>query len=231
MRAGIAPFVVMTITMSAAAACGSAGDVTAGPGTSGSTTSTAGEVADVAAAPGPPLSDAAAEGVEALDCASGTATGMTTTEEAPAPGDQREPAEVVAHALRANEVAPEAAGAVESLGPRLRERWAVPSDGPASATPRASVPADRGPAGSGPAAPAVGDTPLADVATGLGPDGSVDVAAGVEVGEPEAHADVVVTRDDRAVVTVTVAEHAPGYWALEQFWACSDEATATEVQE
>jgi hypothetical protein len=217
MRAGIAPSVIMLVTLSATAACGSEGDVTAGTGTPGSATTTVGDVADVAAAPGPLLSDAATEGVEALDCTSGTATGMTTTEEAPAPGDQREPAEVVADALRANEVAPEAAGAVESLGPRLRERWAVPSDGPASAAPRASVPA--------------GEAPLADVATGLGPDGSVDVVAAVEVGEPEAHADVVVTRDDRAVVTVTVSEHAPGYWALEQLWACSDEVTATEVQE
>jgi hypothetical protein len=221
MRAGLTPFVVMIVTVSAVTACGSSQDVTTGPASSGSATPAAPDVEDVAGASGPLVSEAAAEGVAALDCASGTASGMTTTETPPAPGEQREPAAVVAEALRAKQVMPEAAGAVESLGPRLRERWAVRSAGPTPAAPDASVPRSSG--------PTAGEVPPAEVATGLGAGGSVDVAAAVDIGEPGTPAVVVVSRDGRPVVLVAVSEQAPGYWSLEQLWACSEEVTVTEV--
>lgn len=223
MRADLTSFVAVVVTMSVASACGSAGDVATGPGTPGSATTAVPDVADVAAAPGPPLSEAGAEGVEALDCASGTASGMTTTVAPPAPGERREPAAAVAEALRAEQVVPEAARALESLGPRLRERWAVRPAGPAPAAPDPAAPPSSG--------RTAGEAPPAEVATGLGAGGSVDVAAAVEVGEPGTPADVVVSRGDRPVVSVTVSEQAPGYWGLEQLWACSEEVRVTEVPE
>jgi hypothetical protein len=113
-------------------------------------------------------------------------------------------------------VMPEAAGAVEALGPRLRERWAVRSAGPTPSVPR-------------PSGPAAGEVPPAEVAAGLGARGSVEVAAAVDTGEPGTPAVVVVSRDGRAVVLVAVSEQAPGYWSLEQLWACSEEVTVTEV--
>ena len=134
----------MIVTMSAVTVCGSSQDVTTGPASSGSATPAAPDVADVAAASGPQVSEAAAEGVAALDCASGTASGMTTTETPPAPGEQREPAAVVAEALRAKQVMPEAAGAVEV--PRASTARAVgrPVGGHPAAPP--SVPRPPGPA-------------------------------------------------------------------------------------
>lgn len=207
----------MAITVSAVGGCGSEGEVATGPGSSASGAGSAPRGADGAAAP-PPLDEAAAGDVEALDCASGLASGMTTTVAPPAPGERREPASAVAEALRAKQVVPEAARAVESLGPRLRERWAVR---PAAPAPDAVAPRS--------SAPAAADAPPAEVATGLGAGGSIDVAAAVDVAAPGTPADVVVSRHDRPVVSVTVSERAPGYWALEQLWACSEEVTVSEV--
>lgn len=144
----------------------------------------------------------AAAAVGALDCPSGLASGLSVSEAPPAPGEARGPAAAAAAALRAKGVLPEVAQAVEALGTGLEGR--VPS--------RAGA-------------------PPTEVATGLGPDGSVDVTATADAAQPGTPTDLVVTRDDRPVVIVSVSEHEPGYWALDQLWACSEEVAVTEYHE
>jgi hypothetical protein len=171
----------------------------------GGTETTSG-AAPAGTSPAPAAGGAAAMagpgGAAALDCPSGTAAGLTFSEAPPAPGTVRAPAAAVVDALRAQGVVPEAARAVEALGRGLQRRW----------SPRTGAPA-------------------AEVASGLGPDASVDVSATVDTNEPGTPADVVVSRGDRAVVIVSVSERQPGYWGVDGLWACSEEVPVQEYPE
>ena len=70
-----------------------------------------------------------------------------------------------------------------------------------------------------------------DVAEGVGPAAALDVTATVNPEPNGTRANVVVTRDGRRVVTVTLSESQPGYWALDRLWACSEEVAVSEVDE
>ena len=103
----------------------------------------------------------------------------------------------MAEALRAKQVVPEAAAAVEAKGPALEDSWAA------------------GPAG----------VEVADAG------GALDVTATVDAAAPQTPATVTVARDGRTVVTVSLSEVQPGYWALDQLWACAEEIAVTEVRD
>ena len=175
-------------------ACGSGDEGTRATG-AGDTSSETTFAPLAAEGQGRPLTPGAAAGVAALDCTSGAASSLSHTEVPPAPGDTRTAATVVAEALRAKQVVPEAAAAVEAQGPALEESWAA------------------GPAG----------VDVADAG------GALDVTATVDAAAPETPATVTITRDGRTIVTVSLSEVQPGYWALDQLWACAEEIAVTEV--